>query len=299
MNTILTSTSGGLDAAAIEPFFYSLRLSGYKDNVVVFTGHISDDCRALLKDYQATVIDFDYRGIPTLHSRTQRLLQGSKSVYKYYRSHRNGEKDFRYLFFNNARFFYYYDYLLNVPDKPGLVLLADVRDVIFQADPFRFPFQPGLSVATECTRRTIRQSACAVKGLLASVGLRELCRIARRHIICAGTTMADYDTWMKYLDLITCHIKRRFFWALLEGIDQNLHMYFVYNRLVTPVHRYLNWKGPFLTLDREVVRPENKNRDGYLCNEDGSVVPIVHQYDRIRNLFRPEDARPPCWKLYK
>ena len=282
MNAILTSTTGGLDAKAIEPFFHSLRLSGYRDSVVVIASRISDECRSLLNRYQATLVEFDYRGMPILRSRTRRLLWYAKMIFGYYRGHRFSEKDFRYLIINCSRFFCYRDYLLGLKEKPGFVLQADIRDIVFQRDPFSFPFKPGLSVTTEC--RTIIQSRAGVKHLLETVGLRELSRIARRDIVNCGTTVADYETTMKYLDLITSCFNRWFFWALIEGIDQAMHTYFVHKGLISPVHCYSNWNGPFLTLDSEVVLPQRKNREGYLCNEDGSIIPIVHQYDRIQGL---------------
>ena len=92
---------------------------------------------------------------------------------------------------------------------------------------------------------------------------------------------------MKYLNLMTEHLERCFFWGLFDAIDQGLHNYFVHNQMIKPLHLFTNWNGPFLTLDSEMVLPKNKNRDGYLCNEDGSVIPTVHQYDRIKNLYQP------------
>ncbi len=299
MNTILTSTSGGLDAAAIKPFFHSLRRSGCNDQVVVFASNISPDCRALMNDHQAKVIDFNYRGIPFYHGRTERLSEGFKQAHRYYRAHPAGEKDPDYLFFNNARFFYYQNYLANLPGRPDRVLLADIRDVVFQSNPFAFPFPAGLSVAAENTRRTILHSRGAIKGMIEAVGFVQTIRLLRRHIICAGTTMADYHTMLRYLELMISGLKKRFFYALFDGIDQGLHTYFAHQQLITPLHSYTNWNGPFLTMDREDVMPRNKNREGYLCNQDGSVIPIVHQYDRVKNLYQSGEPRPACWELYR
>jgi hypothetical protein len=296
MNIILTSTSGGLDAAAIEPFFYSLRLSGSRDPVVVLASAISDDCRGVIRRHQATVVDFEYRGIRTLRTFSERLRAGSGATWRYYRKHRGEANDQRYLFFNNARFFEYQDYLRNLPEKPRFVFLADIRDVVFQADPFSYPFEPGLSVALECTSRRILHSWCAIKGMVESAGVLETVRLARQNIVCAGTIMADYETMMRYLELMTARLRRRFFCGLWEGIDQGLHTQFVHRGLLAPIHTFENWNGPFLTMDSEVVTPERKNRDGYLCNRDGSVVPIVHQYDRIPGLYREGETVPPCWK---
>jgi len=296
MNMILTSTTGGLGAKAIEPFFNSLRLSGCQDPVVVFASKISDECRELLAKYQATVIDFDYRGMPVVSSLGKRLLWARKMVFSYYRNHRLVEKDFRYLYINCSRFFGYHQYLSHLQLKPEFVLLADIRDIVFQKNPFSFPFQTGLSVTTE--HKVIAQSKGAIKQLCQSVGPLETCRLAPKRIINGGTILADFETTMKFLELQTAHLNRAFFWGLFEGLDQALTAYFVYNKMLAPVHVHNNWQGPFLTLDSVAVTPKHKNSSGYLCNEDGSIIPIVHQYDRIKGLYKKDGAVPPCWEFY-
>ena len=297
MNTILTSTSRALDADSLEPFFYSLRLSGYQDDVVIFASQITDDCRALLKKYRATVVDVEYYGMPTLRSRTRRIIGYFKILSRYYLHHRPGEKDFHYLISNCSRFYCYYDYLRNLPKKPDFVFMADVRDIVFQRNPFSFPFETGLTVTTEC--RTIIQSRGAIKQLWETVGLIETWRIARRDIVNCGTIVADFDTTLKYLETVISYFNRCFFWALIEGIDQAVHTYLVHKQMIGPIHYFNNWKGPFLTLADEIVLPESKNGEGYLCNRDGSVIPVVHQYDRINGLYGEGDKRPDCWKLYR
>ncbi len=295
MNTVLTSIYR-LEAKSVEPFFRSLRLAGFDGSVVVFATEISDDCRSLLKHYGATVFEREYHGLPMAYANlSRRAMFALEAVCKYYWRHHRGEKNFSYLFVNCWRFFCFRDYLLKSPDKSGFVLLADVRDVVFQCNPFSFP--AGLSVASECARNIIGQSRGNLKWLCEAVGFREMRRIADRPAICAGTTAGDYDTMMKYLELITTHINQRFFWGLFDSIDQGLHNYFVHNRMIEPLHVCTNWHGPFLTLDSETVLPENKNRDGFLCNRDGSVIPVVHQYDRIKNLYRPGEPTPACWNL--
>jgi hypothetical protein len=298
VNTVLTSLYG-LNARAIEPFFLSLRQSGFEGSAVVFVTAISDDCRAVLARYGATVIDSEYHGLPMAYAGfSRRALMALQAIYRYSRRPNRPASDFRYLFVNCWRFFCFQQYLRQLAEPPEFVLLADVRDVVFQRDPFRFGFERGLSVAFESGRRTIGQSNGNRKWLWESVGWREMRRIAHHTPVCAGTTLADYETMLKYLDAMTHHINLKFVWGLFDSIDQGLHNYLVHNQLVTPVHGYRNWNGPFLTLDSEVVLPENKNAEGYLCNRDGSVVPIVHQYDRIPALHRPGEPVPPCWEIH-
>lgn len=299
-NLVLTSIYQ-LSAEAVEPFFHSLRLSGYQDDIAVFVTGIPADCRALLLKYGVTVIDSEYRGLPMAYANLARRVGFAlKAVGRYYLNpkHWRREKDFHYLFVNCWRFFCFQDYLARLPEAPRSVLLADVRDVVFQSNPFSSPFPPGLSAASECTRGTIGQSHGNKKWLWEAVGGREMRRLTGKTAVCAGTTLADHATMTKYLELMTSHFNRRFFWALFDSIDQGLHNYFVHNRLIAPLTIHTNWHGPFLTGDSEVVGPKNKNREGYLCNDDGSIIPVVHQYDRIPGLFQPSEALPPCWKFY-
>jgi hypothetical protein len=299
MNTVFTSIYD-LSADAVEPFFYSLRLSGCSDPVVVFVARISDDCRSLLKKYEATVIDSEYRGLPMAYaSLARRIWLTPSAVYRAYWKHWSDRKDPACLIANCWRFFCFRDYFFSLETPPDFVLLSDVRDVVFQSNPFSYPFLSGISVASECTRGTIGQSRANSKWLWEAAGFREMRRLANRTPVCSGTTMADHRTMAKYLEVMTEYLNRRFFWGLFDAIDQGLHNYFIHNRMITPLHLFTNWNGPFLTMDSEIVRPENKNRDGYLCNEDGSVIPVVHQYDRIKNLYRAGETRPPCWEFYR
>jgi hypothetical protein len=295
MNIILTSIYR-LEGPAIEPFFESLRLTGSNCSVIVFAMEISPECKALLKRHKAIVIDAEYQGLPMAYAGLSRRiwLAFKAIVQNYWNQWRHG-KDTSRLFINCWRFFCFRDYLLQLQEKPEHILLADVRDVVFQSDPFSYPFPKGLSVASEQTRGTIGQSRGNTKWLIEAVGWREMRKLKKLTAICAGTTFADYATMMKYLEAMTTQLDRRFFYALFDSIDQGLHNYFVHNRLVTPLQIHTNWHGPFLTLDSETVLPKNKNAKGYLCNNDGTIIPIVHQYDRIKNLFSQHETRPACW----
>jgi hypothetical protein len=299
MNMVLTSIYR-LDAKTVEPFFRSLRLSGSTGPLVVLVAEISEACRALLRRYDATVVDIEYNGLPLSYlSLASKLRQSPKVIYRAYLQGGFWKKDSSRLLINCWRYFCARDYLGKLTRRPQFVLLADVRDVVFQSDPFAYPFEPGLSAASECVRGTIGRSRGNLKWLWEVAGWREMRRLSDRAPICSGTTMADDATMTAYLDLMTQHMRRCYLWGLFDAIDQGLHNYFVHNRMIEPLHVFFNWNGPFLTLDSETIRPENKNRDGYLCNSDGSVVPIVHQYDRIKDLYRDGEPIPACWNFLK
>ena len=296
MNLVMTSVFG-MNAEAIEPFFHSLRISGYSDEVVVFAASIPEESRAVLRKHQATVVDVENRSVPmTYASLGGKLSRAPLAVYRAYWKYR---RDVRCLIVNCWRFFQFRDYLRSLPKLPEWVLLADVRDVVFQRNPFSFPYPPGLSAASERSGSTIGQSRGNSKWLWEVGGFRQLRRHAKATPICSGTIVADGTTMRDYLDLMTEHLRRCYFWGLFDAIDQGLHNYFVHNKMISPLKIFENWSGPYLTLDSEVITPERKTREGYLCNRDESIVPIVHQYDRVRDLFTKGESRPECWKFYR
>lgn len=296
MNLVLTSVYG-LSAQAVEPFFSSLRHSGYEDPVVVFATNISEDCRSLLKQYGAVVFEPEYTGFPLAYaSLSKRLTFVPTVIYRaYVKQHKNPNA----LIVNCWRYFCFSDYLAQLTSKPNYVLFSDVRDVVFQKQPFSFPFELGLSVASECVRSTIGNSRANSKWLWQAAGFKQMRKLANQTPICSGTTVADYRTALSYLTQMTSLLKKAYFWGLFEAIDQGLHNYIVHNQLIEPLHIFRNWSSPFLTLDSEEVLSENKDSAGYICNQDRSIVPIVHQYDRVRNLYKPGEIKPPCWRFVK
>jgi hypothetical protein len=226
---------------------------------------------------------------------TKRIRLAPKAIYHaYWKYH----KDPSCLIVNCWRFFGFKNYLVSLKVKPHFILLADVRDVVFQSNPFSAPLMPGISVASECVSSTIGRSRGNSKWLWEAAGFRQMRKLADFTPVCSGTTLADYRTMMNYLEMMTEHLNRSFFWGMFDAIDQGLHNYFVHNHMIAPLRVFTNWNGPFVTLDSEIVLPENKNSEGYLCNRDGSIIPIVHQYDRIKELYKSGETKPPCWKFY-
>jgi hypothetical protein len=294
MNLVMTSIFG-MNAEAIDPFFRSLRTSGYRDEIVVFVAAIPEESRELLRSHQATVIDVENRSLPVTYASLGKKLCLAPAVV--FRAYWKFRRDVSCLIVNCWRFFRFHSYLQTLPKQPDYVLLADVRDVVFQSDPFAFRFPPGLSVASERSGGTIGQSRGNSKWLWECAGYRQWRKLSGCTPVCSGTIVADGATMKRYLELMTQHLRRSYFWGLFDAIDQGLHNYFVHNRMIAPLQIFENWQGPFLTMDSEVVTPERKTREGYLCNRDGSVVPIVHQYDRVKNLYHPGEPLPECWKF--
>jgi hypothetical protein len=237
----------GYDASLIAPFVRSLR--------AVFDGSIAlvvddrPDVKALL----------DEHGVTAVHPEA---IEG-------WRPHAVMER------------FVGFTHLLERFPNAGGVLLTDVRDVIFQADPFDPPL-PGLQAFAEFEGGVLSQHAFDMKYLSALFGDRMAASLGDKACICVGTVAGPRDEIMRFcrIVLMLAAIPRSEFGGSF-GADQaacNLafHLGLVNGEVQSNFGRVATvgmTPGDSLTF-----------RDGQIVNPDGTVSAVVHQHDRHPHL---------------
>jgi hypothetical protein len=183
----------------------------------------------------------------------------------------------------NYRYFLYYDYLLKAGGSFINVLLTDVRDVVFQRDPFDFPVKKdAIHVAME--RSDIPIGACpwTAPWVRRAYGEETLKRVAQSEMSCSGTTLGPVAPMKRYLEAMLAEIARM---KTAEAyLDQPAHNVLLLGGKLDPVERLYNFSGPILTAGSE--RTFHFDGQGQLVNNDGSVINMVHQYDRHDRLVR-------------
>ena len=194
----------------------------------------------------------------------------------------------------NYRHFLYYDYLLKHGRKFRNVLLTDVRDVVFQQDPFEFPMSDGIHVAMENSDIPVGACPWTSEWLLAGYAPEVLARLKDKDLSCAGTTLAPVPHMIRYLELMLAEIagmKNAYACA-----DQAAHNVLLHERKLDPVQKLNNFDGPILTVGSEPQYELYGN--GELVNRDGSKIAIIHQYDRHPHLLRLFEQRtmPSVWR---
>lgn len=182
----------------------------------------------------------------------------------------------------NFRHFLYYDYLLKNGDGFQNVLLTDVKDVFFQRNPFDFSIGLGLHVAMENTAIPIKGCECTSKWIRRGYGMTVLNKMKEKEVICAGTTLAPMPVMKAYLQRLIQEF------ATVKNVyncaDQALHNVLIYRNEVGPVVKCYNFNGPILTVGTE--QNYTLNPQGELINDNGDVIPIIHQYDRHEQLVK-------------
>lgn len=243
----------GYDAAMIAPFVRSLR--------AVFHGHV-----ALVVDDRPDVLDLlAAHGIEAVHPEPVTGWEPHPVV---------------------SRFAAYARLIERYPDAAD-VLVTDVRDVVFQAEPFGPPPRR-LEVFVENEDGRLGDHAFNMKYMTALVGREMAATLADRPCICVGTVMGPRDEVARFcrLLLMLAAIPRSGIGGAF-GVDQaacNLAVHLDLIRTqVQPNFRRIATIG---------MTPGERLSfvDGKVVNPDGSVSPVVHQHDRHPHLAGPLHA---------
>ena len=178
----------------------------------------------------------------------------------------------------NARIAFYYKYLKY--NKFENVFITDIRDVVFQSDPF-VGFSGGCNVFQENENTNIKSDKWSSSWIREGYGEKVLNAIGDKEIYCAGTILSDYESAVSLLKnmLIEClHWKGR---MNIYGPDMGVLLYLIHTNGVSNLIKRKNG-DIVLTVSPDTYDViEIKNE----LIEYKKIQPaVVHQYDRIASL---------------
>lgn len=177
---------------------------------------------------------------------------------------------------NNYRYLLYYSYLMQHRDAYDQVMISDVRDVVFQRDPFAFEMDNNLCCFLETKSIQIKDSDINRDWLDAVAGEAARKTIQDQYISCSGITYGPTDAMLQYLEAFLEHLKKV---PVAEGgTDQGIHNYLIYTHKINNLRLFDNESGPVLTM--HFMDEYRVNDQGLVCNEQGRAVNVIHQYDR-------------------
>lgn len=169
------------------------------------------------------------------------------------------------------RYFLYEGFLKKNPLSNAIVMMTDVRDVIFQRDPFDFDY-PHLSLFLEETK--IGECRFNRQWIESRYGLEEAQALANCQVSCSGITIGPIAEILTYLGLM----KKNLMPPLpFIGYDQGVHNYLLHHQQLSDALLFSNSKGPVMTMQYQKTW---KTVDGKVAHEDGSIIHVLHQYDR-------------------
>lgn len=187
-----------------------------------------------------------------------------------------------------ARFAAYESWLA---ERPWIseVLLTDVRDVVFQGDPFAEPVSR-VEAFIESEGEALAGHAFNMKHLRAVAGEALTQAVADKPCLCVGTVIGPTRAMIQLCRvlLMIAAIPRSGVGASF-GSDQAAHNLAIHLGLVDAEIRP-NYSR-VATIGLSAADGLKVRDDGLIVNPDGSVSPVVHQYDRHAHLTTAVQAR--------
>ena len=196
---------------------------------------------------------------------------------------------------SSYRWMLMYDHLSSISPPPyDAMFMTDVRDTVFLRDPFTSIMTEGegLYVAMESAAVPIAQEGWNSGWIRDCFGDGMVQRVGREVVSCSGTSLGSWDAALAYLKLISDLI-REHQTCERNGIDQGVHNVIVHTGLMAPhaVYQQSNEKGLIATVQSMPVL--RRNEWGYVVNEKGDTVSIVHQVDRSKLLLAQYEHQYP------
>ena len=244
---LIMGAVSGYNFEQIRPFIVSLRKAGYTGDVCFFAADLPERTLAYLK-----LLDVDVVSLPQ-------------------------EEHFSGMAVSITRFMLYQAVLSRQGDAYEGVMLTDVRDVLFQRDPFEFDYSGKVCCFLEDDGMRIQDCPMNAEWLRSKYGETTLARIGHNPISCVGTIIGSVPQVLLYLERLLEDLQPPF---NIPGDDTAVHNYMLYTHQITDVSLFANENGPVMTLGYKKTHSFQFNAAGLLLNDAGEIVNTLHQYDR-------------------
>lgn len=190
------------------------------------------------------------------------------------------------------RHFFFRDVLGSFAQDYENVMMTDVRDVVFQRDPFDFDIQPE-SIYYFLEAEHTRIQGCEKNSwwITEMLGKEALGRLGPNYISCGGTIIGCPKIMHKHFQITTESIAENLRCCNRAGIDQAPHHLIVWDKLVPNINVIHNRAGIILTMQTTKREHWSITEDGLIVVDGDKIPNTVHQYDRYQDATKAIFAR--------
>lgn len=286
-NNLILTFAHGYRWPELSVFFRSLEACGYQGEVVVFASRLSAETTDHIRRHGGTVVPV---WLPLFHLRNILLIPGWKP-WKFLLRVLPGIGPKRWLakrVFNImcARFAHFQDYLSRNLERHDFVMISDVRDVCFQANPFArvlpgkiVSFLENIPLGQKVNRKWMEEA----------FGERLDATLFDKPVSCAGVTLGEARVMMKYLDLMLEGLMAVELMTPVAGVDQAIHNEILHHQRLPDVVLFPNGNPLCNTMGHG--DPLSLDAEANVLAVDGTKVAILHQFDRIPQVAQPKFTR--------
>jgi hypothetical protein len=191
------------------------------------------------------------------------------------------------------RYAIYLAYMSGRLSRYDQVMMSDVRDVVFQRNPFDGIASPKCHFYLESAGRTIGEDPTNLRWVHGCFSAADAERLAPCRISCSGITIGGTAAIMTYLERMAARVSAmpwRIYRRIGHGYDQAIHNYLVH--LDSAVEGIVVENNQHIATMALEPRAFYRLDGGSLIYGPGDhLFPICHQYDRFPDLLRAVEAR--------
>jgi hypothetical protein len=172
-------------------------------------------------------------------------------------------------------------------------MLSDVRDVVFQRNPFDGIASSQCHFYLESSARKIGDDPTNSRWTRGCFPAEIAAALGAQRISCSGITIGGTAAMLTYLEEMAARVRKvpmRIYRAIGHGYDQAIHNYLVHlDPAIDGIVAENNGHIATMALEpRDLYRLDAEAR---ICAADGRLFPICHQYDRFPDIRKAIEAR--------
>jgi len=273
--TLILGLISGLSLEQVRPFFLSLEKSGYGGETCMVVSDLGVATQAFLRSQRVQLVPFQkafLKGFPAFVAGLPGLVLSRRR-----RAALDRQLAPACLHPRCARYFFYQSCVQEFGGNYSQIMLTDVRDVLFQADPFAFAWPDGLSVFLEDRSRTLGACEHHSRTVLQVFGRGAWRAMSGQPIVSTGVTIGTTAAIREHLARVTRILGEK---KDLRPIDRAVHNFLAHHEPPANLHQFENTSGPVLTLGGVNPASLQFNDRGQLLTPAGRIVNTLHQYDR-------------------
>jgi len=261
--------------AALAPFVMSLRRSGYTGDIGFFVDDLPPETLEFFYEQGVTMQPLPPRYF--IQSRRHLIRAVAQLAPAQFRHRAQLDLARYYLHLIDARWPCYYEFLQRTRGLYSHIMFSDIKDVVFQRNPFDFEWRAPICSFLTPPGITIGNEEKTFGWITTGFGVNAARQMQDKRTIGCGVTFAEFDAALEYVRLMCENFVRINARGL---VDQGVHNYLLYNDLKKSSYVYEYDETPVLHLG---LMPKDKlrvNDEGLVLNGSGVVVNVVHQYAR-------------------
>jgi hypothetical protein len=263
----------------VAPFVNSLRDTDFSGDICFFASGTNEATRKTLRETGIQVIE-----VPTPQFKLRRKISKLWWLFRLapQKLHRPLLKSLGDLLV--LRYILYEEFLSQQGQNYNRVLITDIRDVVFQKNPFSCAPQAGIHFFEEAKGRTIASEPKNSKWIRRSFGRKIFNEYADKPILCFGTIMGTTGGIRDFIN----------FWLPIVSSARSIKPCVDQGAFNVAVPRYphqhyqthKNGESLVLTMGLMSLTDLIIDSDGQVTDQSGKIIPLLHQFDRISQINR-------------